>query len=59
MNTSTKVEPKVTPEGRLFYCPALNEWFSIEAIDADPRLSLMEDDTVTVSEQGQKEQHGP
>ena len=56
---ATKVEPKVTAEGRLFYCPTLDEWFSIEAIDADPRLSLMEDETVTVSGQGQKEQCGP
>ena len=47
---ATAVEPKVTSEGRLFYCPTLNEWFSIEEIDADPRLSLMGDETVTVSE---------
>lgn len=55
MSTTTKVEPKVTAEGRLFYCPALGEWFSIEAIDADPHLSLMDDETVSVSAEGQKE----
>lgn len=57
VSTAT-VEPKVISEGRLFYCPALDEWFSIETIDADPRLSLMEDQTVAISETAEKENLG-
>lgn len=33
-------EPKATAEGMLYFCPSLSNWFSIEAIDAHPRLSL-------------------
>ena len=58
MSTLAKVEPEVTAEGRLFWCPALQKGFTIEAIEADPHLSLLDDETVAVSEQTQKEELG-
>ncbi|MFA6535915.1 MAG: hypothetical protein WC250_02090 [Candidatus Paceibacterota bacterium] len=53
--SATSTEPKVTSDGRLFYCKTLDQWFSIEAIEADPHLSLQEDETVKFSPSADKE----
>ena len=52
---TTKTEPKVTSEGRVFYCKALDQWYTIEAIEADPNLSLLPDNTVEFSPTADKD----
>ncbi len=43
-------EPVVTANGRLFPCPSLGEWFTLEAIDAHPRLSLFDEVVLVLPE---------